>query len=115
MIAMPPEQWQEFLENTKDMRLNLQGKRALIAPVDDIGPIAIEIGAKTATECKIDMKDFLEVLRRTKEEINYPPKLFLTREEIEYFVKAGYPANMFVPLPKQAGTKEEEDVNKESN
>lgn len=46
---------------------------------------------------------------------NYPPKLFLTREEIEYFVKAGYPANMFVCLPEQVIVKEEEDVNKESN
>lgn len=109
MIAMPPEQWQEFLESTKDMRLNLQGKRALITPVDDIGPIAIEINAKTATECKIDMKDFLEVLRRTKEEINYPPKLFLTKEEIEYLVKVGYPADMFVCLPEQAVIKEEEE------
>lgn len=44
-----------------------------------------------------------------KREINYFSKLFLTKKEIEYLVEAGYPADMFVCLPEQAGIQEEEE------
>jgi hypothetical protein len=57
----------------------------------------------------IPFEIFDNLLERDYEGANCSPKLFLTKEEIEYLVKAGYPANMFVCLPKQAGIKEEEE------
>lgn len=54
-------------------------------------------------------KEDLESLFKKCEKVNYLPKLFLTKKKIKYLVEAGYPANMFVCLPKQAIVKEEEE------